>query len=233
MGKILCIETSTSVCSVAYCENGEVIASEELYQVNSHATNLTVLIEMLFEKESLPALQEIDAVAVCSGPGSYTGLRIGVSSAKGICYALNKPLIAIDSMVALTYPVANLGGENRLPSTLYCPLMDARRMEVYSALFNEKMDMVEAITAKIVDETTFSDVLDKHQVVFFGNGAAKCKDVINHENASFLENCHPLAKNLAQPAWEKFQRGQFEDVAYFEPFYLKDFVATTPKKKIL
>lgn len=233
MDKILCIETSTSVCSVAYCENGEVVASEELFQVNSHATNLTVLIEKLFERDNLPTLQEIDAVAVCSGPGSYTGLRIGVSTAKGICYAIEKPLIAINSMVALTYPIATKQAEVQSPSALYCPLMDARRMEVYTALFSDKMEMVEAVSAKIVDETTFATVLEKQPVVFFGNGAEKCKDVINHKNAIFLDDCHPLAKNLAAMAWEKYRNAQFENVAYFEPFYLKDFVATTPKKKVL
>ncbi|MBS2213498.1 tRNA (adenosine(37)-N6)-threonylcarbamoyltransferase complex dimerization subunit type 1 TsaB [Carboxylicivirga mesophila] len=233
MAKILSIETSTGVCSVAYSENGKVVASKELYQVNSHATNLTLLIEELFELGETPDIKDIDAVAVSSGPGSYTGLRIGVSTAKGICYALNKPLIAIDSMHIMSYPVIEQHHASSSLSPVFCPLMDARRMEVYTAVFDQQLNILEAISAKIVDETTFEEWLNQYQVVFFGNGAEKCKEVIQHENALFLDDCHPLAKNLAPLAEQYFAQEKFEDVAYFEPFYLKDFVATTPKKKIL
>ena len=232
MAKILSIETSTGVCSVAYSENGKVIASKELFQVNSHASNLTVLIEELFALEKTPEMKELDAVAVSSGPGSYTGLRIGVSTAKGICYALNKPLIAIDSMHILAQPIVDQHG-NSDKETVFCPLMDARRMEVYTAIFDRSLILKEEISAKIVDEETFTKWLDKYQVVFFGNGADKCKEVINHQNAVFVGDCHPLAKNLAPLAEKYFAEERFEDVAYFEPFYLKDFVATTPKKKVL
>ncbi len=233
MAKILSIETSTGVCSVAYSENGKVVASKELYQVNSHASNLTVLIEELFNSDATPKLNEIDAVAVSSGPGSYTGLRIGVSTAKGICYAINKPLIAIDSMHIMTQPIVANYESNGEPTTVFCPLMDARRMEVYTAVFNQKLELIEAISAKIVDESTFTSWLENHKVIFFGNGADKCKEVIQHNNTEFLDDCHPLAKNLAPLAEQYFSEGKFEDVAYFEPFYLKDFVATTPKKKVL
>lgn len=233
MAKILSIETSTGVCSVAYSENGKVVASKELYQVNSHASNLTVLIDELFNLDTTPELKEIDAVAVSSGPGSYTGLRIGVSTAKGICYALKKPLIAIDSMHIMSQPVIEQHQANGSLTPVFCPLMDARRMEVYTAVFDQKLEVLEAISAKIVDETTFEGWLNKHQVIFFGNGAEKCKEVILHENAIFLNDCHPLAKNLAPLADQYYNKEQFEDVAYFEPFYLKDFVATTPKKKVL
>jgi len=233
MAKILSIETSTGVCSVAYSENGKVVASEELYEANSHASNLTVLIEKLFERDDLPSIQAIDAVAVSSGPGSYTGLRIGVSTAKGICYALNKPLIAIDSMHILTYPLLGKTWNNSELPRLFCPLMDARRMEVYTAIFDDQLKLKEKISAKIVDENTFSEWLDQHQVVFFGNGADKCKTTIAHKNAVFLDDCHPIASNLAPMAEEYYTQEKFEDVAYFEPFYLKDFVATTPKKKVL
>ncbi|MBR8537863.1 tRNA (adenosine(37)-N6)-threonylcarbamoyltransferase complex dimerization subunit type 1 TsaB [Carboxylicivirga sediminis] len=233
MAKILSIETSTGVCSVAYSENGKVVESKELYQVNSHATNLTLLIEELFELGETPDIKDIDAVAVSSGPGSYTGLRIGVSTAKGICYALNKPLIAIDSMHIMSQPIIAQHQASGSLSPVFCPLMDARRMEVYTAVFDRQLNILEAISAKIVDETTFEEWLNQYQVVFFGNGAEKCKEVIQHENAVFLDDCHPLAKNLAPLAEQYFAQEKFEDVAYFEPFYLKDFVATTPKKKIL
>jgi len=233
MAKILSIETSTGVCSVAYSENGKVIASKELYEANSHASNLTVLIEKLFELENTPALSEIDALAVSSGPGSYTGLRIGVSTAKGICYALNKPLIAIDSMHILTYPLANKKWDNSELPVLFCPLMDARRMEVYTAIFDSQLTLKEAISAKIVEEDTFDCWLNAHKVIFFGNGADKCKATITHKNATFIDDCHPIAANLAPMAEKYFKNNTFENVAYFEPFYLKDFVATTPKKKIL
>ncbi|MCU4174542.1 tRNA (adenosine(37)-N6)-threonylcarbamoyltransferase complex dimerization subunit type 1 TsaB [Carboxylicivirga sp. N1Y90] len=233
MAKILSIETSTSVCSVAYSVDGVVIASEELYESNSHASNLTILIEALFEKENTPTLSEIDAVAVSSGPGSYTGLRIGVSTAKGICYALNKPLIAIDSMHILSSPVIrDFKSSSSLP-TLFCPMMDARRMEVYTALFDTNFKLVEPISAKIVDEASFASLLEKNNIVFFGNGAEKCKAIIQHKNAQFIDDCDPLAKNIATMAEDLFKQEKFEDVAYFEPFYLKDFVATTPKKKVL
>ncbi|WP_289054731.1 tRNA (adenosine(37)-N6)-threonylcarbamoyltransferase complex dimerization subunit type 1 TsaB [Carboxylicivirga marina] len=233
MAKILSIETSTGVCSVAYSENGEVVASKELYQINSHASNLTVLIEELFAQNNTPDMKDIDAVAVSSGPGSYTGLRIGVSTAKGICYALNKPVIAIDSMHILTQPLVNKEWEKSELPTVFCPLMDARRMEVYTAVFDSDLNIIEEISAKIVDEETFLKWLSVNRVVFFGNGADKCKEVIQHENAIFVDGCHPLAKNLAPLAEQYFAEEKFEDVAYFEPFYLKDFVATTPKKKVL
>ncbi|MBK3518621.1 tRNA (adenosine(37)-N6)-threonylcarbamoyltransferase complex dimerization subunit type 1 TsaB [Carboxylicivirga marina] len=233
MAKILSIETSTGVCSVAYSENGEVVASKELYQINSHASNLTVLIEELFAQNNTPDMKDIDAVAVSSGPGSYTGLRIGVSTAKGICYALNKPVIAIDSMHILTQPLVNKEWEKSELPTVFCPLMDARRMEVYTAVFDSDLNIIEEISAKIVDEETFLKWLSVNRVVFFGNGADKCKEVIQHENAIFVDDCHPLAKNLAPLAEQYFAEEKFEDVAYFEPFYLKDFVATTPKKKVL
>lgn len=233
MAKILSIETSTGVCSVAYSIDGEVIASKELFEANSHAAHLTVLIESLFKENNLSASEDLDAVAVCSGPGSYTGLRIGVSTAKGICYASNLPLIAIDSMHIMTYPVSHQEWETSTLPYLFCPLMDARRMEVYTALFDNDMNLTEEISAKIVDEETFNSVLNNNKVVFFGNGADKCKEVVKHENAIFIDDVHPLAKHLALMAEKAYYNNTFVDVAYFEPFYLKDFVATTPKKKVL
>ena len=233
MARILSIETSTGVCSVAYSVDGKVIASKELFEANSHAAHLTVLILNLFKENNLTASTDLDAVAVSSGPGSYTGLRIGVSTAKGICYASNLPLIAIDSMHIMSFPIVSRNWEASELPYLFCPLMDARRMEVYTALFDKDMNVSEAISAKIVDEETFNSALTNHKVVFFGNGSEKCKEMIQHDNAIFIDDIHPLAKNLAPLAEKYFNENKFVDVAYFEPFYLKDFVATTPKKKVL
>lgn len=233
MAKILSIETSTGVCSVAYSENGNVVATKELFEANSHAAHLTLLIEELFTMDNTPSLEDIDAVAVSSGPGSYTGLRIGVSTAKGICYALNKPLIAIDSMHIMAYPLTNKDWNTTEQPHLFAPLMDARRMEVYTAVFDKDLNLKEEISAKIIDEESFISWLDANKVVFFGNGADKCKETLTHANAIFIDDCHPLAKNLAPMADKYYQEEKFEDVAYFEPFYLKDFVATTPKKKVI
>nr|WP_321453650.1 tRNA (adenosine(37)-N6)-threonylcarbamoyltransferase complex dimerization subunit type 1 TsaB [uncultured Carboxylicivirga sp.] len=233
MARILSIETSTGVCSVAYSVDGKVVDSKELFEANSHAAHLTVLIDQLLSENNLTASTDLDAVAVSSGPGSYTGLRIGVSTAKGICFAADLPLIAIDSLHIMSYPVINKEWKKQSTPYLFCPLMDARRMEVYTALFDSEMNLKEKISAKIIDEDTFAPLLTNNTVVFYGNGAQKCKEVINHSNAIFIDDAHPLAKNLAPMAEEHFNQNKFEDVAYFEPFYLKDFVATTPKKKVL
>ncbi len=230
MALILSLETSTKVCSVCLSENDNIIAKKELYEANSHATHLTVFIQELFEGLNDIYIKDIDAVAVSSGPGSYTGLRIGVSVAKGICYALNKPLIAITSLEALA--TAALDNENLNEETLICPMIDARRMEVYTALFDYNITLLNDITAEIIDENSFSKELAGKSIIFLGDGAAKCKDTILSENAIFIENKAPLASNMVKTAYKKFQNQEFEDVAYFEPFYLKDFVATTPKKNI-
>ncbi len=235
MALILSIETSTKVCSICLSKDNQIVEKKELYEANSHATHLTVFIKELFENLSDYQLSDIDAVAVSSGPGSYTGLRIGVSVAKGICYALNKPLIAITSLETLTLSVFNHAEfKNQVRNnTLICPMIDARRMEVYTALFNSQKQLVRKISAEIIDEYSFQEELDKHTIIFLGDGAGKCKEVINHQNAIFIDNMNPLAANMIDVAHNKFNNKQFEDVAYFEPFYLKDFIATTPKKKIL
>ncbi len=231
MALILSIETSTKVCSVCLSENDNIIIKKELFEANSHATHLTVFIQDLFNDIKEYKISDIDAVAVSSGPGSYTGLRIGVSVAKGICYALGKPLIAITSLEALAY--AAIDNENLKENTLICPMIDARRMEVYTTLYNAKFEKVKEISAEIIDENSFAETLIQQPILFLGDGAAKCKDVIKNENAIFIENKAPLASNMIKTAYHKFQDKKFEDVAYFEPFYLKDFVATTPKNKVL
>ncbi len=233
MALILSLETSTKVCSVCLSKDDSVVAKKELFEANSHATHLTVFIQDLFEQLPNISLEDIDAIAVSSGPGSYTGLRIGVSVAKGICYALNKPLIAITSLECLVQSVINhpeLKGKTD-DKVFYCPMIDARRMEVYTVLFNAEMQMTKEITAEIIDEESYQTTLDTNTIVFLGDGAEKCKETIIHTNAIFLDNQVPLAANMAKIANAKFKNKEFEDVAYFEPFYLKDFVATTPKKK--
>lgn len=232
MALILCIETSTNICSVALSENGQLLASLEEREANSHAALLTVLIERLMAQSS-KTMSDLDAVAVSSGPGSYTGLRIGVSVAKGICYALHKPLIAIPSLQILAAGVAL--SENTHDSdtnTLICAMIDARRMEVYSALYDDKLTMVREIKAEIIDANSYAPELEKGAIVFAGNGSEKCKDVIQHHHALFLKGIHPLASQMSKLAFTAFEQEHFESVAYFEPFYLKDFVATIPKRKV-
>ncbi len=231
MALILSIETSTKVCSVSLAENGTEISGRELYEANSHATHLTVLIQELFEEQKNISMKDIDAVAVSCGPGSYTGLRIGVSAAKGICYALSIPLLAITSLEILANAVMDEVVVEE--GALVCPMIDARRMEVYTAIFDNQLKLIKDINALIVDESSFKEDLDEKKIVFIGDGSDKCKEVINSENAIFISDKSPVAKNMNKIAFRKFQLEEFENVAYFEPFYLKDFVATTPKKKVL
>ncbi|WP_010662417.1 tRNA (adenosine(37)-N6)-threonylcarbamoyltransferase complex dimerization subunit type 1 TsaB [Marinilabilia salmonicolor] len=235
MAYILCIETSTTVCSVALTRDGEVVAARQENEGNSHANRLTILTEELFRDSSVPIeMSDIDAVAVSSGPGSYTGLRIGVSTTKGICFALGKPLIAIPSLSVLALPVVqNLSTLDENRDAWFCPMIDARRMEVYAAMFDSKMEQQKETSADIIDNESYADILKERKVFFFGNGAAKCRETLTHPNALFPEDDGPLARNMAQPAYDAWNKKQFEDVAYFEPFYLKDFIATIPKKKIL
>ncbi len=228
---ILSIETSTKVCSVCVSENNKVLAYKELYKANSHATHLTVFIQELFNNLDNITIKDIDAVAISSGPGSYTGLRIGVSVAKGICYALSKPLVSVTSLLTLAFS-QNENIKEFPKDTLICPMIDARRMEVYTTLFDSSFNQLGEISAIIIDESSFKDILDKKKIIFVGDGSTKCKEIINHPNAIFIDNQAPLATNMVKKATEKFKNKEYEDVAYFEPFYLKDFVVTTSKKKL-
>lgn len=221
MAIILSIETSASVCSAALHENGNLVTSRELHTPQSAAAQLAVQIEEVFNSTKI-SKQSIDAVAVSSGPGSYTGLRIGIATAKGLCYGLSVPLIALDSLLVLASTV-----DETAKTDVLCPMIDARRMEVYYCLIDPLLNVIEETQAKIIDTTSFMDQLATHSILFFGDGAAKCKDVINHSNAIFLENCFPLASNMGKLAFKKFQDNQFEDLALFEPAYLKEFVAKT------
>lgn len=228
MAVILNIETSTQVCSASIASNGKVIAIRESFEDRSHASLLTVFIDELLQELKMDAAA-LDAVSVSEGPGSYTGLRIGVSVAKGICYAKKIPLIAVNTLQAMALMAANVVSETDLQ---YCSLIDARRMEVYSAIFNDKSDQIRETLAEIIDENSFKATLEKGKVAFYGNGASKCKDIIKNANALFIDDIYPSAKYMAPLAQKAFDNNEFRDVAYFEPFYLKDFVATTPKKKV-
>ena len=230
MSCILNIETSTDVCSVAISDSGQVIFNKEDHSGPNHAVKLGVYVDEaldFLDSHGLP----LEAVAVSCGPGSYTGLRIGASMAKGICYGRGVKLIAVPTLELMAVPVL-LGEHPEEEDALIIPMLDARRMEVYAEVLDRALKVVRPIQADIVDADTYKEHLDKHPVYFFGNGAAKCMETINHPNAHLVEGIEPLAKNMAPLAEKRFVEGKFEDVAYFVPFYLKDFVAKMPKKLI-
>ena len=227
MATILHIETSTDVCSVAVSEDGQVIFDQEDHSGPNHAERLGTMVDEALSFTDNHAIP-FDAVAVSCGPGSYTGLRIGVSMAKGVCYGRNLKLIAVPTLELLCVPI--LLREIPEEDALLCPMLDARRMEVYAGIYDRGLKPVRPIQADIVDSDTYKAYLDERPVYFFGNGAKKCQDAISHPNAHFIENINPIAKWM-QPLAEKcFLNEQFEDVAYFVPFYLKDFGAKLPKK---
>lgn len=228
MSCILNIETSTDVCSVAVSDNGTVIFNKEDHSGPNHAVKLGVFVDealAFIDAHEIP----LEAVAVSCGPGSYTGLRIGVSMAKGICYGRGIKLIAVPTLELLAVPVL-LAESAKEEDALIVPMLDARRMEVYAQVFTRGLKEVRPIQADIVDADTYKEYLDKTQVYFFGNGAPKCMEAINHPNAHLVKGIEPLAKNMAPLAEKRFVSQMFEDIAYFVPFYLKDFVAKTPKK---
>ena len=227
MSCILHIETSTNVCSVAVSQDGAVIFNETDRDGPNHSVKLGVFVDEAMSFTDNHAIP-FDAVAVSCGPGSYTGLRIGVSMAKGICYARNLKLLAVPTLELLAVPV--LLREQVEEDALICPMLDARRMEVYAGIFDRALHEVRPVSADVVDENTYKEYLDQHPVYFFGNGAAKCMDAIHHPNARLIEGIEPLAKYMMPLAERRMMREQFEDVAYFVPFSLKDFVAKTPKK---
>ena len=227
MALILQLETSTISCSVALSLDGNTIAVKELAERNIHAGYLTLFIEDVVAQCG-KTLRDIDAVAVSMGPGSYTGLRIGVSTAKGLCYALDIPLIAINTLQAMTVGFMSLYNDQ---SVLFCPMIDARRMEVYAAVYNSQLDELLPVEARIIDEISFSDLLQNQNIVFFGDGAMKCQEVLaGNPTAIFVPEFLNSAKDLSSLAALKYDRKEFEDVAYFEPFYLKDFLITQSKK---
>jgi tRNA threonylcarbamoyladenosine biosynthesis protein TsaB len=236
MSCILHIETSTQMCSVAVSEDSQVIYHEEEHtsEKGSAAERLGTLVDEALSFTDSHAIP-FDAVAVSCGPGSYTGLRIGVSMAKGICFGRDLKLIAVPTLELLCVPVLLNPAyipedeEDADKTPLFCPMIDARRMEVYAGLYDRALRPIREVRADVVDANTYREWLDQRPVYFFGNGAAKCKDIINHPNARFIDNIEPQARWMQPLAERRLLQGQTEDVAYFEPFYLKDYVAKMPK----
>jgi tRNA threonylcarbamoyladenosine biosynthesis protein TsaB len=230
MALILLLETSARNCSVALSSNGSVLFSKIDTEGPSHAVNLGLFVDEAL-KVAEEQEQKIDAVAVSSGPGSYTGLRIGVSLAKGVCYGAGVPLIAVPTLTLLADQVSRM---LTLPeNALICPMIDARRMEIYTALYDAKGKMIRPASALIVDEQSFGTELTAHPIWFVGDGAAKCRTQLVSENAHFEIEAEPVAENMVPLADAFYQSEKFEDMAYFEPFYLKEFVATVSKKQII
>ena len=232
--KILCIETSTEICSVILTEAGKIIDQLEDFSGMNHSKKLTQFIDDILKRNQLKAA-DLSAVAVSEGPGSYTGLRIGVSAAKGICFAVNKPLIAISPLKAMAHHVIQAStnlGFTPVIGDLLVPMIDARRMEVYRAIFNSRLETIREAEAVIVDEQTLDAELEHSRLLFFGNGAAKCKSVVHHPNALFIDGIITSAINLAALAQTKFELKEFADLAYFEPHYLKEFLAIKSNKNI-
>ncbi|MFB9845401.1 tRNA (adenosine(37)-N6)-threonylcarbamoyltransferase complex dimerization subunit type 1 TsaB [Mucilaginibacter ginsenosidivorans] len=220
---ILQVETATTVCSVALSENGKILACREADQRNIHAEKITVFVNEVLQAAG-KNFDNIDAIAISSGPGSYTGLRIGVSAAKGLSFALDKPLIAVETLETMAWGL--IGQSTFDPGTLLCPMIDARRMEVYTAVFDPDGNKILPTSAEIIDENSFKNLLSDHKIIFFGDGAEKCREVLSiHSNAEILSDFANSAKYLTKRATEKYLAKEFEDVAYFEPYYLKDFIA--------
>lgn len=230
MACILNIETSTSVCSVALAVDGAVVFDKVSFNGPSHASLTGVYVEEALHELKSRSLR-LDAVAVSSGPGSYTGLRIGVSVAKGLCFGLGIPLIGIHSLDIMA--AAAIRQYSEAEEALFCAMLDARRMEVYAAIYDAQLRPIRPATADIITADSYAEYLSANRVCFFGNGSDKCKSVLTSPNAFFISSIHPLASEMAPLAEKAFEAKQFEDVAYFEPFYLKEFQATIAKNKVL
>jgi len=221
---ILNIETATTNCSVSLSKEGETLVLKEDYNDNySHAERLHIYIDDVLKEANVP-ITDLDAVAISKGPGSYTGLRIGVSAAKGFCYAIDKPLISIATLDALAHQV-------NIENGIIVAMLDARRMEVYSAVYDSDYNQIRETQAQVLDESSFGTYLEQGKVYFIGNGVLKTKALINHPNAVFMEGKLPSANEMSKLAYIKYKKNDIEDVAYFEPYYLKDFIALKPKPK--
>ena len=242
MDRIILIETSTALCSVAMAEDGAVTAYRESSEPKAHASLTAVFVQEVLAERGV-TLADCDAVCVSMGPGSYTGLRVGVSTAKGLCFGSGKPLLAVGTLDTLVAQAGEIpgqaGNDGSSPYSFLIPMIDARRMEVYAAVWGRAaagecghcMKQITETAPVIVDENSFAEYLEQGPVLFIGDGAGKCADVIKHPNAHFCQ-CHPKASSMLSPALEALRAGNFKDVAYFEPFYLKEFVATVSKKKL-
>lgn len=226
MAKILIIETTTEICSVCISEDGNLLSIAESFEGYNHASNLTIFIQNCLDESNLQ-MNDLDAVAFSQGPGSYTGLRIGVSVAKGICYALNKPMIAVDPLAGMAEICA---ADEGLKDALYCPMIDARRMEVYTAIFDSENKIVDHLQALIVNENSFQSYFEKGKtIVFCGNGSEKCQPIIDSSQAQF-NSIQCSSKHLISQAESKFKNQTFEDIAYFSPLYFKAPNITLPKR---
>lgn len=231
---ILCLETATSVCSAALCNSSGVVGLRESSEDKSHASLLTVFIEELL-KESGIKPGDLEAVAVSKGPGSFTGLRIGVSVAKGIAYATSIPLIGIETTLSMFHGITQLAGIKEMTGirTLFCPMIDARRMEVYYSVFDNDGNKIRNISADIIDENSFSEYPADIRMIFFGDGALKYKGILKRPDIYFAADFRISASHMQLPAYRALEESRFEDVAYFEPYYFKNFITTKPVKNIL
>lgn len=231
---VICLETATNLCSVALCNNAGVVTLKESIESKSHASMLTVYIDEVLKKNGL-RVSDLKAVAVGKGPGSYTGLRIGVSVAKGIAYAASIPLIGIETTLSMFWGISGKWKERTTTEdkTLFCPMIDARRMEVYYAIYDSNGKKIKDISAEIIHEESFNSIPESTRIVFFGDGAAKCKEVIKRKNIYVADDFRISASHMHKPVFQAIKDHTFEDVAYFEPFYLKDFITTIPGKNIL
>lgn len=226
---ILCIETATNICSAAIITSGGEVSVRESSEDKSHASRLTVFIRELFDEKEIKAT-DLEGVAVSMGPGSYTGLRIGVSVAKGIAYGAGIPLIAVNTLESMFHGVS--ARAKALKADLVCPMIDARRMEVYMAMYGIDGRLHSDTEAKVVERAIFNDLLEGNRILFFGNGADKCMDILDHPNALFIPGYTLTASSMYIPATRALEKREIADTAYFEPLYLKDFIATIPRNNI-
>lgn len=237
MSYFLCIDTATAVCSVVLTQNDKVLSMKESTEEKAHASYLGIFIEQVLNEAAI-SVNQLDAVAVSKGPGSYTGLRIGVSTAKGLCYGADVPMISAETLQIMSNGMCREALKTftidfSADAALYCPMIDARRMEVYTALFDSNNQRINETMAMIVKENSFDSILQNAQVVFAGNGADKCRALLKHKNALFLDNFNHSALYMINIVQQAYHESKFENLAYFEPYYLKDFITTTPKRKVL
>jgi tRNA threonylcarbamoyladenosine biosynthesis protein TsaB len=229
MALLLSLETSTQSCSAALHDDGVLVASKVIETPRSAASQLAVMIDEVFHDANRKP-QELKGVIVAAGPGSYTGLRIGVATAKGLCYALNIPIVSVNTLELMAYQFLNMDDEKKYlgESVILCPMLDARRMEVYCALLDHNLNYIEVVQAKVIEEESFKDIIESTPIFFFGDGADKCRDIIKHPNAHYSSGLIPLASSLGVIGYKKWREDSFEDLVLFEPFYLKDFLIKKP-----
>ena len=229
MALLLSLETSTQCCSVALHDDGILVASKVIETPRSAASQLAVMIEEVFHVAGRKP-NELEGVIVAAGPGSYTGLRIGVATAKGLCYALNISIVSINTLELMAFQLAHSQSVNEIitSGSILCPMIDARRMEVYCALLDLDLNYIEPVQAKVVDEESFRNRLESNRILFLGEGADKCRETLSHKNAHFISGVIPLSSALGEMGFKKWRSGEHEDLVTFEPFYLKDFLIKKP-----